>query len=303
MLVTPGTLLRWHADLVKRRWTRKRQRQGGRQPGRRSTGSFCGWRPKPTWGYRRITGELAGLGRKVAPSTVRAILKKAGIDPAPRRSGPSWKEFLTAPAVGILAVDFFHAETITLARLYCLAVVEHATRRVHVLGVTAHQPPHGSPSRPATSCSTSATRRPSSGSSSATGIPSSPAHSTPSSRPRASRSSRRRSRHPGRTRSWNAGWAAYAGRSSTGSSSPIPHIYGWSLPNTKPISILTGPIDPWNRPAHYGRYLSPPAPIPKSSGTTGSAGSSTNTPRSPGVAEFPAPTPGWPRAWCAARAT
>jgi hypothetical protein len=95
---------------------------------------------------------------------------------------------------------------------------------------------------------------------------------------------------PARTRSWNAGWAAYAGRSSTGSSSPIPHIYGWSLPNTKPISILTGPTDPWNRPAHYGRYLSPPAPIPKSSGTTGSAGSSTNTPRPPRVAEFPAPT-------------
>jgi hypothetical protein len=76
------------------------------------------------------------------------------------------------------------------------------------------------------------------------------------------------------------------GRSSTGSSSPIPHIYGWSLPNTKPISILTGPIDPWNRPAHCGRYLSPPAPIPRSSGTTGSAGSSTNTPSPPRVAEF-----------------
>jgi putative transposase len=92
----------------------------------------------PSWGYRRITGELAGLGRKVAPSTVWAILKKAGIDPAPRRSGPSWNEFLKVQAAGILACDFFHAETITFARLYCLAVVEHASRRVHVLGVTAH---------------------------------------------------------------------------------------------------------------------------------------------------------------------
>jgi hypothetical protein len=92
----------------------------------------------PTWGYRRIAGELAGLGRKVAPSTVWAILKEAGMDPAPRRSGPTWREFLKAQAAGILACDFFSVETITLARLYCFAVVEHATRRVHVLGVTAH---------------------------------------------------------------------------------------------------------------------------------------------------------------------
>jgi hypothetical protein len=90
------------------------------------------------WGYRRIAGELAHLGRRIAPSTVWAILKKAGIDPAPCRSGPAWGEFLCAQAEGILACDFFHAETITLARLYCFAVVEHATRRVHVLGVTAN---------------------------------------------------------------------------------------------------------------------------------------------------------------------
>ena len=78
------------------------------------------------------------LGRRIAPSTVWAILKKAGIDPAPRRSGPTWGEFLRAQAEGILACDFFHAETIMLTRLYCFAVVEHATRRVHILGVTAN---------------------------------------------------------------------------------------------------------------------------------------------------------------------
>ena len=89
------------------------------------------------WGYRRIAGELARLGRK-STIDVWAILKKAGIDPAPRRSGLAWGQFLRAQAEGILACDFFGIKTITLARLYCLAVVEHATPRVHVLGVTAN---------------------------------------------------------------------------------------------------------------------------------------------------------------------
>ena len=83
-------------------------------------------------------GNWLSSGRRTAPSTVWAILKKAGIEPAPRRSGPVWGQFLRAQAEGILACDFFHAETITLARLYCFAVVEHATRRVHILGVTAN---------------------------------------------------------------------------------------------------------------------------------------------------------------------
>jgi putative transposase len=139
LIVTPGTLLRWHADLVKRRWTYKRKTQG-RPPTRPSIRALVlrVAAENPTWGYRRIAGELAGLGRRVCPSTVWAILKKAGVDPAPRRTGPSWGEFLKAQAEGILACDFFHADTITLARLYCFAVVEHGTRRVHVLGVTAN---------------------------------------------------------------------------------------------------------------------------------------------------------------------
>jgi putative transposase len=139
MLVTPGTLLRWHADLVRQRWTFKRRRQG-RPPTRPTIRELVLQlaAENPTWGYRRIAGELAGLGRKVAPSTVWAILKNAGIEPAPRRSGPGWGDFLKAQAAGILACDFFHAETITLARLYGFVVVEHATRRVHVLGITAH---------------------------------------------------------------------------------------------------------------------------------------------------------------------
>jgi putative transposase len=92
----------------------------------------------PTWEYRRIAGEIACLGRKVSPAPVWAILKKAGFDPAPRRGDPTWAQFLKAQAEGILAADFFHVETITLARSYCFAVVEHASRRVHVLRVTAN---------------------------------------------------------------------------------------------------------------------------------------------------------------------
>jgi hypothetical protein len=89
LLVTPGTLLRWHADLVKRRWTHKRKTPG--RPPTRPTIHALVLRlaaENPTWGYRRITGELASLGRKVGAATVWRILHKAGIDPAPRRSGP-----------------------------------------------------------------------------------------------------------------------------------------------------------------------------------------------------------------------
>jgi transposase InsO family protein len=139
LLFAPGTLLRWHSDLVKRRWTYKRKTPG--RPPTRPTIRALVLRlaaENPTWGYRRIAGELAGLGRKVGPATVWRILHEAGIDPAPRRSGPSWAQFLHAQASGILACDFFHADTITLTRLYCFAVVEHATRRVHILGVTAN---------------------------------------------------------------------------------------------------------------------------------------------------------------------
>jgi putative transposase len=91
----------------------------------------------PTWGYRRVHGELAGLGHRVGASTVWRILTAAGLDPAPRRSGQTWAQFLKAQADSIPACDLFYVETIFLTRLYGF-VVEHATRQVRILGVTAH---------------------------------------------------------------------------------------------------------------------------------------------------------------------
>src|SRR5207244_5520268 len=86
------------------------------------------WRGEnPLWGHRRIHGELMKLGMAVAPSTVWEILHAAGIDPAPRRSGPTWRQFLTAQAAGILAVDFLHVDTVLLKRIYVLVFIEHGT--------------------------------------------------------------------------------------------------------------------------------------------------------------------------------
>jgi transposase InsO family protein len=95
-------------------------------------------RENPGWGYRRIHGELAGLGVKVAASTVWEILKNAGIDPAPRRADPAWPQFLRSQAEAILACDFFTADLLNGTQVYVLAVIEHATRRIRIIGVTLH---------------------------------------------------------------------------------------------------------------------------------------------------------------------
>jgi transposase InsO family protein len=95
-------------------------------------------RENPTWGYVRIRGELAGVGVRVPPSTVRDIVKRAGLGPAPRRTGLSWAQFLKAQAEGIIACDLFHVDTVFLERIYVLFFIEHATRVVHVVGATAN---------------------------------------------------------------------------------------------------------------------------------------------------------------------
>jgi putative transposase len=89
-------------------------------------------------GTRRVQGELVRLGHPIAASTVWQILHDTGIGPAPRRSGPTWKQFLTAQARGILAVDFLHVDTVLLRRLYALIVIEHGTRRARLAGITAN---------------------------------------------------------------------------------------------------------------------------------------------------------------------
>ena len=137
--VTPATLLAWHRRLVARKWDYASRRR----PGRPSTAAAIRKlviriaTDNPAWGHRRVQGELVKLGYPIAASTVWQILHDAGIGPAPRRTGPTWRQFLTAQARGILAIDFVHVDTVLLRRLYALIVIEHGTRRAHLAGITA----------------------------------------------------------------------------------------------------------------------------------------------------------------------
>src|SRR5919197_6752836 len=132
LFVTPQTLLRWHRELVRRKWTQP-QRPAGRPPvddrARELVLRFA--RENPGWGYPRIACELLKLGLRVSPSTVRRILLANRLGPAPRRSGPNWREFLRQQAATVLACDFFTVETLSLRRFYVLFFIELESR-VHL---------------------------------------------------------------------------------------------------------------------------------------------------------------------------
>src|SRR6266516_858197 len=139
LVVTPQTLLRWHRELVRRKWTQPR-RSRGRPPVddhiRQLVVRFA--RENPGWGYPRIAGELLKLGLRASPSTIRRILLADRLGPAPRRLGPSWRQFLRQQAASMLACDFFTVETISLRRFYVLFFIELESRRVHLAGCTTN---------------------------------------------------------------------------------------------------------------------------------------------------------------------
>jgi putative transposase len=141
LVMSPDTVLRWHRDLLNRRHA---ARSRPKRPGRPRTMASIRRlvlrlaHENSNWGYRRIHGELALLRVTVAASTVWEILKDAGVNPSPDRAATSWSAFLRGQAEAILACDFVETMTLTGQRQYILAVIEHATRRIHILGTTAH---------------------------------------------------------------------------------------------------------------------------------------------------------------------
>jgi putative transposase len=140
LLVTPQTLLRWHRTLVRRKWAYGKERTPGRPPIDPQTAELVlrMARDNARLGCVRICGELRKLGIRVGATTIRTLLRRHGLGPAPRRLGPTWTQFLKAQAEGIVACDFFTVETIRLRTFHVLFFIQLSTRRVVLAGVTAH---------------------------------------------------------------------------------------------------------------------------------------------------------------------
>ncbi len=138
-LVTPQTVLRWHRELVRRKWSGRVRGRPGRPPLDGATRALVlrVARENPRWGYPRIQGELAKLGVRVSPTTIRTLLRHHGLGPTPRQGGLSWRAFLRQQAASVIACDFFTVETVWLQTLYVLFFIELRSRRVHVSGCTA----------------------------------------------------------------------------------------------------------------------------------------------------------------------
>jgi len=139
-LVTPATLLRWHRELVRRKWTYRKIGRPGRPPIDPELRALIQRlaQENPRWGCVRIQGELRKLGIRVSATTIRTLLRTARAGPAPRRSGPTWTQFLRAQAEGIIACDFFTVETAWLRTLYVLVFIELGSRRIHLSPSTVH---------------------------------------------------------------------------------------------------------------------------------------------------------------------
>jgi putative transposase len=140
LIVKPETVLRWHKQRIRRHWTRPPNKPRGRPPTNPEIRALIIRlaQENPNWGYRRIHGELLRLGHSSAASTIWKILKAVGINPTRDRTGPTWSQFIRSQSKAIIATDFACVDTALLRRVHVLFIIEHETRRVHLLGITAN---------------------------------------------------------------------------------------------------------------------------------------------------------------------